>query len=79
MYERDINSAMAGMLLGEEAVETVPENITTFSVEERVDMCCIMRYFDSDAKKSLQQVLQKKMKNPQWSVKCAPGISCSMI
>ena len=66
MLENDRNSALAGMFLGEEAVETMPENITTVCVEVSVDMSCIMRYFDSEPRKSLQQVRQKKIKNPQW-------------
>ena len=63
----NIHKALAGELIEEEMVETIPEKVANCCTDENVNVYHIKKYFTRDAWQVVTQVLEVKRAQDTWS------------
>ena len=63
----NIHKALAGELIEEEMVETIPEKVPNCCTDENVNVYHIKKYFITDAGKVITQMLEVKRCQDVWS------------
>ena len=61
---------VSGMLLGQESVETIPENIPSASLDPHVDINIVRKYFDGDGWACLTATMKERRELPWFCHSC---------
>ena len=74
--ETSVNTVLnnTGILLGEESVETIPENIPSSVKDKHVDINGIRSFFDSDGWLAVQSVYTEACNMPWLCAVCASNL-----
>ena len=70
--EKDIEEVfrVSGMLLGQESVETIPENIPSAALDSHVDVNIIRKFFDGDGWMALTAAMEERRQLPWFCHSC---------